>query len=315
MTEGGRWTRVAAAVVFGPDGRVLLAQRPEGRAYAGYWEFPGGKLESGESPRHALDRELREELGLEVIAAAPWLTARYVYPHARVEIDFFRVTRFAGEPVGHDGQAFAWQTPGDFSVGPLLPANSTVLKALLLPTVCGITCASTVGVERFLALAEAALARGLKLLQVREPTMPADQLAVLLGRLGPLAAARGATLVLNGTPAQALALSLPGVHLSAARLARARERPPLPLVGASCHNRSELEHAFALGLDYAFLGPVRETASHPGRAGIGWETWTRTVRPAPIPVFAIGGLRPADLDLAMSSGAHGIAMIRGAWGL
>jgi 8-oxo-dGTP diphosphatase len=83
--------RVAAAVILRADGRVLLAQRPPGKAYAGYWEFPGGKLEPGESPRAALDRELHEELGLRVRRAAPWLVQRFVYPHAHVELHFFRV--------------------------------------------------------------------------------------------------------------------------------------------------------------------------------------------------------------------------------
>jgi 8-oxo-dGTP diphosphatase len=98
--------RVAAAVILRPDGQVLLAQRPPGKAYAGYWEFPGGKFEPGESPRAALDRELFEELGLTVRRAAPWFVQRYVYPHAHVELHFFRVFAFDGEPVGHDGQAF-----------------------------------------------------------------------------------------------------------------------------------------------------------------------------------------------------------------
>jgi len=92
-------TRVAAAVILRGNGDVLLAQRPTGKAYAGYWEFPGGKLEPGETPRHALDRELREELGLEVTHAAPWFMQRYDYPHADVELNFFRVFAWTGEPV------------------------------------------------------------------------------------------------------------------------------------------------------------------------------------------------------------------------
>src|SRR5438105_3483011 len=86
--------QVAAAVILRRDGQVLLAQRPVGKVYAGYWEFPGGKCEPGESPRAALDRELREELGLSVRHAAPWLVQRYVYPHAHVELNFFRVFDF-----------------------------------------------------------------------------------------------------------------------------------------------------------------------------------------------------------------------------
>ncbi len=133
--------RVAAAVILRPDGDVLLAQRPRGKAYEGYWEFPGGKLEPGETPRAALDRELHEELGLTVVRASPWLVQRYVYPHAHVELHFFRVFEWRGEPHGHDNQAFAWQTPGRFDVEPLLPANATVLRALRLPPLYGITMA------------------------------------------------------------------------------------------------------------------------------------------------------------------------------
>src|SRR5437867_82386 len=161
-------TRVAAAVIVRGDGAVLLAQRPPGKAYAGYWEFPGGKLEAGETPRHALDRELAEELGLRVRRAAPWLVRRYVYPHAHVELHFFRVYAWDGEPVGHDGQRFAWQQPGAFDVAPLLPVNTHVLRALVLPPVYAITMAADVGEAASVAGARAAFERGLRLVQLRE---------------------------------------------------------------------------------------------------------------------------------------------------
>src|SRR3954467_9093523 len=91
---------VVAAVIFNEHGEFLLAQRPPGKAYAGYWEFPGGKLEPGESPAHALARELDEELGITVRTASPWMVQEFVYPHAHVELNFFRVHAFDGEPVG-----------------------------------------------------------------------------------------------------------------------------------------------------------------------------------------------------------------------
>jgi len=102
LAASGDLVWVGAGSLGADDGRVLLAQRPAGKAYAGYWEFPGGKLEPGESPRAALHRELLEELGLTVRRAAPWLVQRFVYPHAHVELHFFRVLAFDGEPVGHD---------------------------------------------------------------------------------------------------------------------------------------------------------------------------------------------------------------------
>jgi 8-oxo-dGTP diphosphatase len=308
--------RVAAAVILGADGRVLLAQRPVGKAYAGYWEFPGGKLEPGEAPRHALDRELQEELGLEVRRAAPWLVQRYRYPHAHVELHFFRVFEWTGQPHGHDGQAFAWQTPGAFDVAPLLPANTVVLRSLLLPPRYGITMAGELGEGDFLARARVAVARGLRLIQLREKDWPLARQRELAGALCELARPHGAKVLLNGSEANARAWGCAGVHWTSAALAAASARPPIDLIcAASCHTRAEIERAGALGLDFVVLGPVLPTPSHSAGAAMGWEAFARIAAEAPLPIYALGGLAPRDLDAAVAIGAHGIALRRGAWGL
>ena len=311
----GGIVRVAAAVIVGPDGRVLLAQRPIGKAYAGYWEFPGGKLEPGESPRRALDRELSEELGLAVRRAAPWFVQRYRYPHAHVELHFFRVFEWDGEPVGHDGQAFAWQTPGRFAVKPLLPANTLVLRALALPPVYGITIADELGEVTFLARAEAALAEGLRLIQLREKDWSVDRQRALAHALIALARPRGAKVLLNGDAQHARAWGCAGVHLTSAALkaANARPAPGNMLCAASCHTRAEVEKAGTLGLDFAVLGPVFPTPSHPRAPTLGWEEFASIAAEAPLPVFALGGLARGDLDVAIAHGAHGVALRRGAW--
>jgi len=121
---------VAAAVILRDDGRFLLGQRPAGKVYAGYWEFPGGKIEPGESPRAALKRELHEELGMDVERAYPWLTRDYDYAHAAVRLRFFRVVRWSGTPHGRENQQFEWQRPGAVAVAPVLPANGPILRAL-----------------------------------------------------------------------------------------------------------------------------------------------------------------------------------------
>ncbi len=304
---------VAAAVVRKPDGQVLLAQRPTGKAYAGYWEFPGGKLEPGETPRQALDRELSEELGLTVLRAAPWLVQRFDYPHARVELHFFRVSEWAGEPVGHDGQAFAWQTPGRFDVAPLLPANTLVLRALELPEVCGITMAADIGNEAFLARAAAALDSGLKLIQVREKDWPEPIQRALCVALCELARPRGARVLLNGSVEHARAWRCAGVHWTSAALAAATARPEGLLCSASCHSREELARAGVLALDFALLGPVLPTPTHDGALTLGWDGFAATAAGATLPVFALGGLSHDDLGTAIAHGAHGIALRRAAW--
>ena len=306
-------TRVAAAVILRADGSVLLAQRPAGKPYAGYWEFPGGKLEPGESPRHALDRELAEELGLTVRRAAPWLVQEFVYPHAHVELNFFRVFGYDGEPVGHDGQAFAWQRPGAFDVAPLLPANTRVLAALALPATMGISLAEEIGEAAFCERAGRAFAAGLRLVQLREKSWPAARREALARALVPLAHAHGAKVVVNGEADEATRAGADGVHWTSQTLARATGRPDRMLVGASCHTRDELARAASLGVDYAVVAPVRATPTHPDARPLGWDGFARTIAGTRIPVFALGGLLPADLDDALDHGAHGIAMRRGAW--
>jgi len=312
-SAAGAIVRVAAAVIVRADGAVLLAQRPPGKPYAGYWEFPGGKLEPGETPAHALARELREELGLAVRAAAPWLVQEFVYPHAHVELHFFRVLAYDGTPHGHDGQAFAWQDPAAIDVAPLLPANTRVLAALRLPTIYAISCADDVGEDAFLARARRALEAGVRLVQVREKTWPRARRDALVARLRALAEPFRARLLLNGDEADARALGLAGVHWTARALGAARARPRDLLVGASCHTRADLARAAALDVDFAVLAPVLATPTHPDATPLGWDGFADAVGDARLPVFALGGLTPDDLPIAMLHGAHGVAMRRHAW--
>jgi len=293
------------------DGAVLLAQRPPGKAYAGYWEFPGGKLEPGESPAHALARELHEELGISVRTASPWMVREFVYPHAHVELNFFRVYAFDGEPAGHDGQAFAWQDPDAISVAPLLPANTRVLAALTLPTVYGITCATDVGIDTFVERAQRAIAEGVRLIQVREPDLSLRD--ALVRRLLQATVGTAARVVVNGSVDDARRLGCAGVHWTAQRLSAASSRPHDLLVGASCHTRSELAHACSLDIDFAVMGPVLATPTHPDAHPLGWAGFAAAIERTRVPVFALGGLQPADRDTAVAHGAHGIAMRRHVW--
>jgi 8-oxo-dGTP diphosphatase len=305
--------RVAVAVILRRDGAVLLAQRVAGTPYAGYWEFPGGKLEPGETAAQALERELHEELGIDVTLATPWLTQRYAYPHAHVELEFFRVYAWQGEPYGRDGQPIAWQTPGAFDVAPLLPANSVVLRALSLPPVYAISMAEELGEEQFLSRARVALDDGVRLIQLREKSFPAARLERLAGDLLALARPRGARVLLNGDIEATRRSGCDGVHWTAARLSAAQARPDDMLCAASCHDAAELAQAAHLGVDFAVLGPVNATPSHPDANPLGWAHFADLVRGTPIPVYALGGLDHGDLDVALAHGAHGIALRRAAW--
>src|SRR5690554_783141 len=115
-------TEVAVGVVFREDGAVLIGQRLQGKPYAGWWEFPGGKFEAGENAAEALARELREELGIQVLESRPWVVREHVYEHAHVRLHFRRVVRWEGKVSSCEGQAFVWQQPDAIDVEPLLPA-------------------------------------------------------------------------------------------------------------------------------------------------------------------------------------------------
>jgi 8-oxo-dGTP diphosphatase len=311
--KGGAVIDVAAAVLVRADGCFLLAQRPATKVYAGYWEFPGGKLEPGEPPAQALARELHEELGLDVEQATPWLTRVYAYPHGTVRLRFFRVRRWTGDPHGREGQAFSWQRLDAITVAPMLPANAPVLRALGLPTEYGLSNAGEVGDDAFAAALGCRLAEGLRLVQLREKAMPRERLARLAARVVTMVRGAGGIVLVNADEMLAREAGAHGVHLTATRLAAIDARPPFDWVGASVHTRAELRKAERLGIDLAVLGPVHPTPSHPGVPALGWDGFERIARDAAIPVFAIGGLAPADLERAWTHGAHGIAMIRGAW--
>lgn len=304
---------VAVAILVRPDGAVLLAQRPAHKVYGGWWEFPGGKIEPGEAPEQALARELREELGVAVERAVPWITRTHRYEHAEVRLRFFRVFAWKGVPHGREGQPVLWQQVGALTVGPLLPANGPVLKGLTLPEEYAISNAGDVGAAGFLAALERRLARGLRLVQVREKAMDRDHLADLARRVLDLARPRDALVLINGDEQLAREVGAHGVHLPARQLVESRARPDFQWVGASVHDALELARAQALGADFAVLGPVRHTATHPSAAPLGWDGFERVARGSAIPVFALGGLRIEDLDVARTHGAHGVAMIRGAW--
>jgi len=297
---------VAAAVIQRADGAFLLARRPPGKVFAGYWEFPGGKIEPGEPVARALERELREELGIEPSTAYPWLTREYVYPHAAVRLNFFRVTAWRGDLRPRERQAIAWQRAEAPAVAPMLPANAPVLAALGLPDEYAVTDAAARGAPAMLSRIRYRLERGLRMIQVRDRDLvQRDTFVQEVVRAARPFAAR--VLVSGGSEHG------DGAHFTAAQLMALRERPASGLAAASCHDAAELARAMALRLDFAVLGPVRATPTHPGARALGLEGFARLARGASIPVYAIGGMTRADLEAVWRAGGHGVSMVSGAW--
>lgn len=301
---------VAAAVITRPDGSFLLARRPKGKPYAGYWEFPGGKVKPDESLLHALRRELLEELGIHIQYAYPWITRTFTYPHATVRLRFYRVMEWHGEPHPRENQELSWQFASDVAVEPMLPANAPVLQALDLPPVYAITNAMELGTKHSLTRIKHALQEGLRLMQVREKAMTNETLHIFAGEVVTLAHRYGAKVLINGDVRLCREAGADGVHFPSAQLMDLTALPGIGLCGASCHNAEELAQAERLGVNFAVLAPVLPTLSHPESQTLGWRKFAALVRGCSLPVYALGGLRQEDLTTAWEHGAHGIAMMR-----
>lgn len=303
----------AVAVLVRADGRVLLGRRPEGKPWAGWWEFPGGKIEDGEGALHGLQRELDEELGTQATEVYPWLTRSFDYPEKTVNLHFFMVRGWTVKPHGREGQELSWQDPAALTVGPMLPANEPILAALMLPPVYAITNLGETGEQEFLTQLQQALKQGLKLIQVREKQLARDALYRFAGTVLELARPHGARVLINSNVGLARELGANGVHLSSSQLMALRAKPEGLLCAASCHSAAELAQAEKLGLDFVVLGPVLPTRSHPEAVSMGWENFAQLAENRALPVYALGGLQLKDMETAWKAGAHGIAMQRGVW--
>ncbi|ROR29696.1 Nudix family hydrolase [Inmirania thermothiophila] len=314
MTAAAR-LHVVAGILRDAAGRVLVTRRPAGRHLEGLWEFPGGKLEPGEAPLAGLARELAEELGIQVREAWPLIAVPWDYPERRILLDVWEVRRHEGRPRPREGQALAWVRREALAGLAMPPADRPVLGALALPDLYLVTPPQLRDEAALRAGLEKALARGVRLVQLRLPGAAEATVRRLAAAARTLCRAAGARLLVNGDPALAEAVGADGVHLSASWLRRLEARPlPAPqLVGASCHDRAELARARAIGADFAVLSPVRPTPSHPDAPALGWSRFAHLARGAGLPVYALGGVGPADLARARHAGARGIAAIRALW--
>ena len=319
-------THAAVGVIQREDGWVLLAERPVGKPWAGYWEFPGGKVEEGETPQQALKRELQEELGIEVTSLYPWLTRSFDYPAKydaagqidspakTVKLHFFIITKWGGEPRGLENQLLVWQPPENIEVSPMLPANAPIFAALSLPSNYAITNLNELGEDLFFERLKVSLDNGLKMLQLREKQLSIQAFQAFAERVIQLVAPYNVKVLISSSNQSASTkLNAAGIHFNSKDLMQLQAKPVGMLCGASCHNDEQLVHAAALGLDYVMLSPVKATRSHPDEETMGWDQFAELIADYALPVYALGGMTHADLHEAKSHGAHGVAMLRSAW--
>ncbi len=311
-----RSIHVVAGVITDHRGRVLLTRRTEGRDLAGRWEFPGGKREPDETAEQALVRELQEELGITVEVGDALINVPQQYPDKRLRLDVRLVSQWHGAARGKEGQALAWVPSEKLPLYAMPPADRPVVAALLAPDRYLVTAAPGPDDATWLRRLQLALASGVRRVQLRLPRPMADddRRRRLVRDAVEQCRRHGAEVLLNSDISLARELGI-GVHLRAAQLPELDVRPlpdNLP-VGVSCHTAAELRRAEDLGCDFAVLGSVQATASHPGGPVLGWEAFARLREAVSLPIYAIGGLGPGDIQAARQHGAQGIAAIRALW--
>ena len=311
---------VAVAVIQrGND--ILIAHRPEHVHQGGLWEFPGGKVESGETVQQALQRELYEELGIELDlhrGVQPLLRIRHDYADKSVLLDVWRVTQFKGDAKGVEGQPLRWVDKRSLANYKFPDANKAIISAINLPPKYLITGGFDSVEECCTRLQAAITEHEIEIVQFRCHNMRLEDLIgyIALGRsLAKLCRQHKVAFLLNAPPDFLSHINADGVHLtsSEARLHKSRPIDLNKILGISCHNEEELILAKRLNPDYVILSPVKKTETHVNAVPLGWPTFQKLTDSTPFPVFALGGMTTADMDDALSMGAQGIAAIREWW--
>jgi len=308
--------QVAVGVVRNTDGQVLISLRDESLHQGGLWEFPGGKIESGESAEEALARELKEELAITVIAATPLITVKHQYPDLAVQLNVFLVEHFSGDAKSCEGQPFKWVNTGELANHAFPTANRPIITAAQLPPYYAIL--DDVDESQLLTNLHKILIRGIKLIQLRLKTLHTDAIKNFIEQAYPLCKRQGASLLINSAVKNAEDFAVDGIHLTSRHLMSIIKRPAFPRgtsekahwVAASCHNLLELQHAQKIGVDFIVLAPVLATKTHPETEPLGWEQFAKLVSKTNLPIYALGGLSESSLDMARQAGGQGVAAIR-----
>ncbi len=304
---------VAVGILRDAGGRVLVQRRPAGTLAAGRWEFPGGKIEAGEDAADALRRELAEELGIAAGNMRPLHHLRHDYGDRIVELRVLEVADWQGVPRPREGQGLAWQAPAALYGIDLLEADWPIVSALRLPPLLAVSPDLT-DPAACAGWLECLLDGGhLRLARLRLPSLDDGDYARIAAQLVPRARAAGCGLLLDRDPALVADTGAAGWHASAKQLTALRGRPALPpgsWFSAAAHDRAEMDRAIERGADFLLLGPVLDTATHPGAAALGWSGFSALVDACPLPVYGIGGLGPDALETMCGAGGIGVAGIR-----
>lgn len=307
--------QVVVGVVRQGD-KVLIAKRQGDQSHANCWEFPGGKVDDGESLEAALKREILEEVGLTTTGWQPLIVIPWDYDDLSVRLHVFVTDDWTGEAFGKEGQEIAWKPPSELEEDQFPAANRGIFRALSLADLYMVS-GNFHDQQDALARLQVALEDGVRLIQLRAKQLDEVEFIELAQRAIALThQTLGAKILINGKPEWLEKLpEADGIQLPSTALMDLTDRPidQDKLLGISTHTPVEMAKAMELGADFLLLSPVKKTASHPELDGLGWQSFAEAVAEIPVPVYALGGMKPQDVEDAKQHGGQGIAAISGLW--
>ena len=302
---------VAVGVIKNQVGDVLISQRVSNAHQASLWEFPGGKLELGEAALQALKRELLEELNIKVVSAKLLIKVQHRYEDLSVCLFVYTIDTYLGEVRGMQKQVTKWVSISTLRDYSFPEANKKIIEVLNLPRFYPIVDESLGDDGTLLKQLDKLTNQGYKMIQLRAKSKNEKQLKSLALQAIEKCKKKGVRLFLNSRVDIAKTLKADGVHLSGRELDKLEH--PLGneiLLAASCHTQFELKKASDLGALFTVLSPVCYSRSHIDIEPLGWESFSEMARQTTLPVFALGGVGPENLEQAIASGAFGVSGIR-----
>ncbi len=307
--KADKYLHVAVGVIRDSAGNILISLRHDAAHQGGLWEFPGGKVEAGESVEQALKRELKEELDISITELTPLIQIKHQYTDLNVLLDVWTVKRFKGEAKGCEGQAIKWLGCEQLQHFSFPEANKPIISAVSLPTEYAILNGCEQG--DLLHDLEQILNKGIKLIQARIKLLAATDVSEFIQMAQPLCKAKGATLLINSAVETSCQLKVDGIHFTSQDLLALKKRPEAyRWLAASCHNLQQLKHAEKIGLDFVVISPVLPTQTHSDAMPLGWDRFAQLTAEVNLPVYALGGMQTKYQKRVKSLGGQGIAGIR-----
>ena len=307
---------VVIAIIQNTKHEVLVSERKPDVHLGGLFEFPGGKVEGGESPVEALQRELAEELNINALSFSPLIQIPYSYPDRKIFLNVYIVKKHMGIVSAHEGQKIYWKNISSLNDNEFPPANYGVIRALQLPKIFPVTPNYSQEPKNFLMKFEKVVSdETIQIIQLRSHEIKNSEYVELVKQCIRICKKYHVKLILNRELELIKNLDISGVHLTSEKLLGTKKRllSTKYLLGASCHTQQEVNHANNLGMDYIFIGPVVEKYSSEISKTLTWKGFAELTQNSLMPAYAIGGLNEGDVDTSIIHGGQGIAAIRSIW--